>query len=119
VEGRQPGQDRAHRAGDEGGVLIGDHNPEYNEVVAVCDIRPTNVKRIFEGEKAPSREKGLNLHYGKDSAKKIKTYDSVDNLLADAKKLGLEAVRDRHALMTHDVIAKKCMDAGLHVLCES
>ena len=36
--------------GDEGGVLIGDHNPEFNEFVAVCDIRPTNLKRIFEGE---------------------------------------------------------------------
>src|SRR5687767_13337994 len=24
--------------GDEGGVLIGDHNPEFNEFVAVCDI---------------------------------------------------------------------------------
>src|SRR5205085_1714634 len=25
--------------GDEGGVLVGDHNPEFNEIVAVCDIR--------------------------------------------------------------------------------
>ncbi|MCS7272255.1 MAG: twin-arginine translocation signal domain-containing protein, partial [Gemmataceae bacterium] len=36
--------------GDEGGVLVGDHNPEFNEIVAVCDIRPSNLKRIFEGE---------------------------------------------------------------------
>src|SRR5262245_51207511 len=64
--------------GDEGGVLIGDHNPEFNEIVAVCDIRPTNLKRIYDGEKAPSPRKGLNLHYGKDSAKKIKSYDSVE-----------------------------------------
>src|SRR5262245_880492 len=28
--------------GDEGGVLMGDHNPEYNRIVAVCDIRPSN-----------------------------------------------------------------------------
>src|SRR5215475_6547325 len=47
-------------AGDEGGVLVGDHNPEFNEIVAVCDIRPTNMERIFKGEPAPSPRKGLN-----------------------------------------------------------
>lgn len=103
--------------GDEGGVLIGDHNPEFNEIVAVCDIRPTNLERIFEGEKAGPR-KGLNNIYGKDAAKKIAKYDSVDTLLADAKKLGLEAVVIATPLQTHDTIAKQCMDAGLHVLCE-
>ncbi len=108
--------------GDEGGVLIGDHNPEFNEFVAVCDIRPTNLKRIFEGEppvgepKGP--RKGLNRIYGKETAKKIKPYDNVDALLADKDKLGLEAVVIATPLNTHDEIAKKCMDAGLHVLCE-
>src|SRR5919109_728867 len=57
--------------GDEGGVLIGDHNPEFLEIVAVCDIRPTNLKRIFEGEKAPSPRKGLDNIYGKSTAAKI------------------------------------------------
>src|SRR5262249_2964492 len=36
--------------GDEGGVLVGEHNPEYLEFVAVCDIRPSNMKRIFDGD---------------------------------------------------------------------
>jgi len=103
--------------GDEGGVLIGDHNPEYNEVVAVCDIRPTNLDRIFAGEPNGPR-KGLNKIYGKDSAAKIKRYDNLDTLLADKEKLGLEAVVIATPLNTHDVIAKKCMDAGVHVLCE-
>jgi predicted dehydrogenase len=103
--------------GDEGGVLVGDHNPEFNEFVAVCDIRPTNLKRIFDGEPSGPR-KGLNKIYGKDTAAKIAKYDDVDSLLADAKKLGLEAVVIATPLITHDVIAKKCMDAGLHVLCE-
>src|SRR5437899_8017580 len=31
--------------GDEGGVLVGDHNQEFNEIVAVCDIRPSNMTR--------------------------------------------------------------------------
>src|SRR5262245_30753335 len=30
--------------GDEGGVLIGEHNPEFLEFVAVCDIRPSNLR---------------------------------------------------------------------------
>jgi predicted dehydrogenase len=103
--------------GDEGGVLVGDHNPEFNEIVAVCDIRPTNMKRIKEGEPAGPR-KGLNKIYGKDTAAKIKEFSTVDELLAEKDKLGLEAVVIATPLNTHDVIAKKCMDAGLHVLCE-
>lgn len=102
--------------GDEGGVLMGDHNPEFNEIVAVCDIRPSNVKRIFAGDTGP--RKGLNKVYGEATAKKIRTFDTVDALLAEKDKLGLEAVIIATPLNTHDVIAMKCMDAGLHVLCE-
>ncbi len=102
--------------GDEGGVLVGDHNPEFNEIVAVCDIRPTNLKRIFDGDTGP--RKGLNKVYGESTAKKIRQFDSVDALLAEKSKLGLEAVVIATPLNTHDAIAKKCMDAGLHVLCE-
>lgn len=102
--------------GDEGGVLMGDHNPEYNEIVAVCDIRPTNMERIFKGDTGP--RKGLNKVYGADTAKKIARYDNLSALLADKAKLGLEAVVIATPLNTHDPISKACMDAGLHVLCE-
>src|SRR5262245_20530401 len=46
-------------AGDEGGVLVGEHNPDYLEFIAVCDLRPFNLTigpngqgggRIFAGE---------------------------------------------------------------------
>ena len=107
-------------AGDEGGVLVGDHNPEFNEIVAVCDIRPTNRKRIVEGEERGPR-KGLKRHYGEKVAKDIqenRMFDNLESLLAQKDKLGLEAVIIATPLNTHDVIAKKCMDAGLHVLCE-
>ncbi len=70
-------------AGDEGGVLIGEHNPKYLEFVAYSDIRPYNQKRIFEGEKAPSPRKGFNFHYGNDAEKKIKKFDDYKALLAD------------------------------------
>src|SRR5687767_47036 len=36
--------------GDEGQVLIGAHNPEYVQIVAICDIRPYNVHRAFHGD---------------------------------------------------------------------
>src|SRR5262249_57008396 len=34
--------------GDEGTVLIGEHNPKFLEFIAVCDIRPSNQERAFE-----------------------------------------------------------------------
>src|SRR5262245_5317730 len=102
--------------GDEGGVLIGDHNPEFNEFVAVCDIRPTSLERIFKAESGP--RKGLNKIYGEETAKKIRKFDTLEALLGEKDKLGLEAVVIATPLNTHDIIAKKCMDAGLHVLCE-
>src|SRR5262245_9440371 len=54
-------------SGDEGGVLIGEHNPRYLEFVAVADIRPSNLKRIFEDEKKTnpnSPRRGFKHHYG-------------------------------------------------------
>ena len=106
--------------GDEGGVLIGDHNPEFLEIVAVADIRPSNMKRIFEGEKAPSPRKGLNNYYGKDAEKSIKQFGNYEELLDPAviKSLGLEAVIIALPLHLHDVAAIKFMEAGIHVLCE-
>jgi predicted dehydrogenase len=103
--------------GDEGGVLIGDHNPEYMQFVAVCDVRPYNQKRIFDGEKDGPR-KGLNKIYGVDTAKKIAVYDDYKKLIADAKTLGLEAVVIATPLHLHAPMAIDCMKAGLHVLCE-
>ncbi len=104
-------------AGDEGGVLVGEHNPAFNEIVAICDLRPSNyVSRIYEGEPGP--RKGLNAKYGKETAKGIAKYTDVKAMLSDAKKLGLEAVIIATPLNTHDGITKLCMDADLHVFCE-
>ena len=104
--------------GDEGGVLIGEHNPEYLQFVAVCDLRPSNIKRVIEGEPAPSPRKGFNKIYGPDTAAKVEKYDDYKKLIADAKKLGIEAVVIATPLFTHKDIAVECMNAGLHVLCE-
>ena len=102
--------------GDEGGVLVGDHNPEFTDIVAVCDVRPFNMERIFAGDTGP--RKGLNKIYGKQTAGKIAKYDDYKAMLADASKLGLEAVVVATPLILHHQMVKDCMDAGLHVLCE-
>jgi predicted dehydrogenase len=104
--------------GDEGGVLIGDHNPEYLEFVSVCDVRPFNQKRIFTGEPSGPR-KGLNKIYGAETAKKnIKVYDDYKKLIEEAKSRGVEAVVIATPLHLHEPMAVDCMKAGLHVLCE-
>ncbi|MBX9622807.1 MAG: Gfo/Idh/MocA family oxidoreductase [Gemmataceae bacterium] len=103
--------------GDEGCVLVGDHNPEFNQIVAVCDIRPSNLKRVFEKDGDGPR-KGLKNVVGTKAAEKIRTFASLDELLAAKGELKLEAVVVATPLNTHDVIVKRCLDEGLHVLCE-
>lgn len=102
-------------AGDEGGVLIGEHNPAYLEIVAVCDIRPSNQKRIFKGEDKGVR-KGLERIYGKEAGKKIRVFTDYEKMLGDMPEI--EAVVIALPLNLHAPVAIKCMEAGKHVLCE-
>jgi predicted dehydrogenase len=102
--------------GDEGGVLVGEHNPEFLELVAVCDLRPSNVKRVFDGEGKESMRKGLKYHYGADCGKRIKTYTDYKELLANEKEI--EAVVIATPLISHAPIAIDCLKAGKHVFCE-
>jgi predicted dehydrogenase len=103
-------------AGDEGGVLIGEHNPKYMEFVAYSDIRPSNQKRIFTGEPAGPR-KGFNYHYGPDAVDSIKLFENYKDLLADTK-LGIEVVVIALPLHLHAGVAIEALKAKKHVLCE-
>src|SRR5438128_1763067 len=100
--------------GDEGGVLVGEHNPDYLEFVAVADIRPSNLKRIFKGENPPSPRKGFERIYGGKAAG-IKKYDDYKKLLEDKD---IEAVVIAVPLHLHAQVAIDAMQAGKHVLCE-
>jgi predicted dehydrogenase len=100
-------------AGDEGGVLVTEHNKEYLRFVAVADIRPSNMKRIFEGDR-PGPRLGFNKIYGGE-ATKIKQYDDYKKLLADKE---IEAVVIALPLHLHAPVAIDAMRAGKHVLCE-
>ncbi len=104
-------------AGDEGGVLVGEHNPEYLEFVAVCDIRPYNQERIFKGEDTGPR-KGFQRIYGKDARKNIKLYTDEEQMKEMLKRKDIEAVVIALPLHLHESVAIECMKAGKHVLCE-
>src|SRR5438132_2667091 len=68
-------------AGDEGGVLVGNHSPDYIKFIGVADIRPSNMDRIFKGEGKPPRL-GLEKMYGKETAhKETVKYDDYKKLL--------------------------------------
>src|SRR5262249_33897127 len=70
-------------AGDEGGVLIGEHNPEYLRFIAYSDIRPSNQTRIFSGDPQGGVRKGFNYHYGSDARRRIQLYERYQDLLAN------------------------------------
>src|SRR5262245_19471955 len=104
--------------GDEGGVLMGDHDPKFLEFVALCDIRPYNRRRIIEGEPSPSPRKGYKAMYGKDQAESV----AKDHIYTDFKEMldkekDLEAVVIAVPLHLHAPIAIACMRAGKHVVC--
>ena len=109
--------------GDEGSVLIGAHNPEYLNVVAIADVRPYNVFRAFHGDvSSPSANKarpGLMAKYKwstEDAARaKVKVYGAYEDLLADPD---IEAVVIALPLHLHAPAAIKAMRAGKHVLTE-
>jgi predicted dehydrogenase len=109
--------------GDEGSVLIGAHNPEYLNVVAIADIRPYNVYRAFHGDvsspSAYTARPGLLSKYkwsSEDEARRqVKVYGAYEELLADED---VEAVVIAMPLHLHAEAAIKAMRAGKHVLTE-
>ena len=112
-------------SGDEGGVLVGEHNPQYLEFVAICDIRPSNMKRIFDGEPKPSPRKGLNNVYGEKTAQKIKRFNTYEGLMEELRKnKDIEAVVIALPLCMHAKAAIDAMKIGkergkpIHVLTE-
>jgi predicted dehydrogenase len=113
-------------SGDEGGVLVGEHNPEFLKFVAVADIRPSNLKRIYEGEPAGLR-KGFKRIYGQGCMREgspdhIESFRDWEEMLR--KRKDIEAVVIALPLHLHAPVAIKAMQIGqergkpIHVLCE-
>ena len=109
--------------GDEGSVLIGAHNPDYLNVVAIADVRPFNIFRGFHGDvsspSANTARPGLMAKYkwsSEDEArKKVKVYEAYEDLLKDKN---VEAVIIALPLHLHAEASIKAMRAGKHVLTE-
>ncbi len=112
--------------GDEGGVLVGEHNPDFLQFVAVCDIRPSNMERIFKGDPKVALRKGFNKVYGEQVAKKqIKKFGDYESFLKHLREnKDIEAVVIATPLFLHAKHAIDCMLVGkergkpVHVLCE-
>jgi predicted dehydrogenase len=106
--------------GDEGGVLLGEHNPDYLQFIAACDIRPSNRKRIVEGDPKVPLRKGFAKIYGEIYAKDIdKNHFYTDWREMLEKEKDIEAVVIALPLHLHAPVAIECMDKyKKHVLCE-
>lgn len=100
--------------GDEGSVLLTQHPPDYLNIVAIADIRPSNAKRAFTGDGNEDRV-GLYKKLGQDACKGIKVYDDHKKLLEDPD---IEAVIIAVPLNVHASIAIDALRAGKHVLAE-
>jgi predicted dehydrogenase len=103
--------------GDEGNILLNEHPPEYMNVVAIADLRPTNRDRAFKGDGNDDRM-GLIRKLGDEKAKTIRQFNNHRELIAAKDELGLEAVVIAVPLNQHAPIALEAMEAGLHVLTE-
>ncbi len=103
--------------GDEGNILITQHPKDYMEIVAIADLRPSNLKRAMKGDGNQHRV-GLVNRLGEETAGKIQQFPDHKAMLDKAEELGLEAVVIAVPLNAHAPVAMDCLDAGLHVLSE-
>jgi len=102
--------------GDEGNILLTQHPPEYMNIVAIADLRPSNRVRAMVGDGNEDRM-GLIRKLGEKTASKIKVFNDHRELLAD-KNLGIEAVVIAVPLNQHGPLVMDALNAGKHVLTE-
>src|SRR3954451_10377439 len=112
--------------GDEGNVLMGALNPDYIDVVAICDIRPYSRFRAYHGDwyspGAHAARPGLLSVYGKkmgwktqqDAQQHIKEYNVDYKDLLQAPNV--EAVIIALPLHLHHDAVIAALRAGKHVL---
>ncbi len=112
--------------GDEGGILIGALNPDFVEVVAIADIRPSSVHRAFHGDYGGSNamtthalRPGLMQKYGwtseGEARNHVKVYEDYQDLLGNSD---VEAVIIALPLHLHCRATIDAMNKGKHVLTE-
>jgi predicted dehydrogenase len=89
-------------------AMIAQHNRDYIDYIARCDIRPSQQERA---------KKTFLEHkqYTPEDVKKIQSYTEIDDVL---KNPDVEMVVIALPLWLHAPIAIKAMEAGKHVFCE-
>ena len=112
--------------GDEGNILIGALNPDYVEVVAIADIRPSSIHRAFHGDwgggnpsYTHSLRPGLMQKYGwqteNEARHNVKVYERWEDLIENSDVEGVIIALPLHL---HAKVAVQAMMAGKHVLTE-
>ncbi len=112
--------------GDEGNVLLGGCTPDYVQVVAIADVRPSSIHRAFYGDWSSDTVKtvrpGLIKKAGyasyEEAVKTVKVYtgkSAIADILADTS---VEAVIIALPLHLHAPVAVQAMKVGKHVLTE-
>jgi predicted dehydrogenase len=88
--------------GGEGRLLLEQTDPRFGEVVALCDINPSQLRQADESLVKTGRQP-------------VKHYADWKDMVQRER---LEGVVIATPLHTHGDIATGCLEAGLHVLCE-
>jgi predicted dehydrogenase len=109
--------------GDEGSVLIGALNPDYVEVKAICDCRPSSQFRAFHGDWSTpntiSVRPGLLSVFGwkseEEARRHVKVYADYMDVMKDPD---IEGVIIATPLFLHAPMSVAAMLHGKHVLCE-
>ncbi len=112
--------------GDEGNVLIGGCTPEYVDVVAIADVRPSSIHRAFYGDHsspaAAAARPGLISKYKYSSYEEAKSHIAVYTGKTAVRDLldnkDVEAVIIALPLHLHAPVAVQAMLRGKHVLTE-
>jgi predicted dehydrogenase len=109
--------------GDEGSVLIGALNPDYVEVKAICDCRPSSQFRAFHGDWSTANtigvRPGLLKVFGwkseEEARRHVKVYTDYMDVMKDSE---IEGVIIATPLFLHAPMSVAAMLSGKHVLCE-
>lgn len=112
--------------GDEGNVLLGGCSPEYVQVVAIADIRPSSIHRAFHGDCSsptalqvrPGLISKANYSSIDEAKKNVRVYDGVDGIAKMLDDEEVEAIIIALPLHLHAPIAIQAMLRGKHVLTE-
>ncbi len=116
--------------GDEGGILIGALNPDYVDVVAIADIRPSSIHRAFYGDYGggdpaathalrPGLMQVYNWATHDQATQHVKVYDMDNGGWEELiKNSDVEAVIIALPLHLHAKVAVAALQAGKHVLTE-